>query len=1186
MCDRSKVGSIAFVILALATLGSRPQVVSALNHGERSALVPGEVIVRLNADFPDCAHCIVTQGRSFGTATGSRILDQIRLRYGIAQIDLMFLGGHASDSHGSAGRTRAGHGTLPQHALDQIYLIHALPTADAFQIAQELRRDAAVLWAEPNYLYRVNSSTAAESAGHDMRYDSVSRSTTAVGAVDLPNDPFLHTIGSWGQDFADLWGLFRIEAPRAWEVSQGEGVIVAVVDTGLDIGHPDIADNVWRNEAEIPDNGQDDDGNGYIDDVYGWDFTTCARRSGSGACLEAKERGADVSDPVGHGTHVSGTIAAVGNNGLGIVGVAPLAQVMPVKGLDRSGPGSSCDLAEALVYAADNGADVINASWSGPPSEMIEIAVQYVTTQTGAVIVTAAGNGGSPLERGVSPANLPRVVTVGATTPLDEQSPSSNFGGSLDLAAPGGGGQEPGGAVAPNRSILSLLAHGSDAGVTCNFERCDESDPDCPAGIREVCSVAPWVVGQDYVRMSGTSMATAQVSGAVALLVSHDASLTAAQVRQALRASAEDLGTPGWDPNFGHGLLNVNALLRVSTLPAAEILTPENRAKIRERDLPYQVRGTALGADGTLSWSIVLRPEGSGHEMTVASGTNPVEDGILTELTSGAHLGLIPGTNYALELRVNDGIGNVSDERHFLVPLSRFAVVPVLDPFDEGAGRLTMSRDGTRVALTRANRATRNADVWWFDVPSHTFGTFANAFEPRLSPDGNFLLYIGGSSTDRISLLHDFALNRSTALYGLPLGRIVAEDTISNASRQIGIISRERLDPGADNSDGSFEVFRYERSSGLVRQVTRGPVGERPPEVRHLTITPDGRWIAFSGIAGLDPTALRNNETFEIFLYDNDAETLQQLTDVSATGDSASRPSVSDDGRHVAYYSGQSIFEVDTVSGTTQLVVADSSVSSAVGPIISADGSMIAYVAALDLDQAVGNNDLLPEVFLQNVVTRSVQQVTDTIDDATGPGSALMSGSGDVFLLDTIGPLSGLGVLPPTVQMVPSRETNGPPRLLIPNEVISAAEGRHVVTTLVASDPDDDPIVFHVERIPSFPERLRDLARSALFPRSRQTADLEFTPRFDEAGTYRLRVAAFDGAGGVDVRDIQLKIEDREPEGDANCDEVIDPTDLPALIAKLFGEKVTAMCETADVNVDGGLSAADIPGLLLALSWQ
>src|SRR5690606_3555282 len=140
-------------------------------------------------------------------------------------------------------------------------------------------------------------------------------------AVYTPNDPFLASSGSWGQTEEDLWGLSQLDVEAAWDGARGTGVVVGVVDSGIDYNHPDITDNIWTNTDEIAGNGVDDDGNGYVDDVRGW-----ATDGGDN----------DPIDGGGHGTHVAGSIAAQDDNGIGVVGVAPDAQVMAVKSLSDS----------------------------------------------------------------------------------------------------------------------------------------------------------------------------------------------------------------------------------------------------------------------------------------------------------------------------------------------------------------------------------------------------------------------------------------------------------------------------------------------------------------------------------------------------------------------------------------------------------------------------------------------------------------------------------------------------------------------------------------------------------------------------------------------------------------------------------------------------------------------------------
>ena len=176
-----------------------------------------------------------------------------------------------------------------------------------------------------------------------------------------PNDPYFTSSGTWGQDYYDLWGLYAINASSAWDTSTGAGIVVAVVDTGIDYNHPDIAANV----------------------VPGWDFV--------GTDVNNPQQSSDPIDHFGHGTHVAGTIAAVGNNGIGVIGVAWQAKVMPVKGLDDNGSGADSTLAPAIEYAATNGADVINNSWCGAGSSQTMADAVDFAHNLGLVIVACGG---------------------------------------------------------------------------------------------------------------------------------------------------------------------------------------------------------------------------------------------------------------------------------------------------------------------------------------------------------------------------------------------------------------------------------------------------------------------------------------------------------------------------------------------------------------------------------------------------------------------------------------------------------------------------------------------------------------------------------------------------------------------------------------------------------------------------
>ena len=246
-----------------------------------------------------------------------------------------------------------------------------------------------------------------------------------------PNDP----------RFQQLWGMHNtgqtggtvdadIDAPEAWDIATGvpgtSDVIVGVIDSGIDYLHPDLVDNMWVNPGEIPGNGIDDDGNGYIDDVHGYDFY-----GGDG----------DPSDAFGHGTHCAGTIAGVGNNGIGVAGVNWQCKVMALRFLNASGSGNTDDAILAIIYGVNNGAKILNNSWGGGgDSVALEYAIIYAL-ERGVLFVAAAGNYGWNIDSDpYYPASyeISNVISVAATDDEDSMASFSNFGDdSVELGAPG-----------------------------------------------------------------------------------------------------------------------------------------------------------------------------------------------------------------------------------------------------------------------------------------------------------------------------------------------------------------------------------------------------------------------------------------------------------------------------------------------------------------------------------------------------------------------------------------------------------------------------------------------------------------------------------------------------------------------------------------------------------------------------
>lgn len=325
---------------------------------------------------------------------------------------------------------------------------------------------------------------------------------------------------------ADQWGLAAIgldaETVRSLHEADALPVVVAVIDSGVMPSHPDLPrDRFWINAAE-PVNGVDDDGNGYIDDRYGWDFV---------------DDDNDPNDELGHGTHVAGIIGAAAGNGQGISGIAPAVRLMPLRALNRIGRGYSSRVAEAVYYAVRMKADIINLSMAVEDLSAHEARAVAYAVDAGALVVAASGNDASDAGR-FTPAAIGGVLTVAATDREGARAGFSNFGTPVDLSAPG-------------VDITSLRP------PRLNFVETITGVPLTP----EQAVVTLLGPGRDYIVASGTSFAAPFVSGAAALAKSLNPELGGAALARMLKNSAVDIGTEGIDHNTGYGLLNVPALL-------------------------------------------------------------------------------------------------------------------------------------------------------------------------------------------------------------------------------------------------------------------------------------------------------------------------------------------------------------------------------------------------------------------------------------------------------------------------------------------------------------------------------------------------------------------------------------------------------------------------------------------------
>jgi thermitase len=350
-----------------------------------------------------------------------------------------------------------------------------LQQGDSVRVAEaSLERDPDVAWATPNYLYRTFLT---------------------------PNDPL----------FDDAWHLPTISAPAAWDTTTGgPSVTIAVVDTGLQQSHPDLAPNIWTNPGEVA-NGADDDANGKIDDLHGWNFV--------GA-------NANPDDDNGHGTHVGGAAGARGDDGVGVPGVAWNAKLMPVKAANSQGLLTGSAILEAFEYACGEGARIVNGSFGGStPDPGIKAAIDACPAT---LFVVAAGNSGTSND--LSPKypcayDSPNVICVAATDDLDGLASFSNYGAaSVDLAAPG-------------VDILSAYPP------------------------------------SDWAWADGTSAAAPQVAGAAALVATHRPALNAVELRAALMNGVDKVAGLHGVVGVG-GRLNVQKALTAPTTPPVIYIPP------------------------------------------------------------------------------------------------------------------------------------------------------------------------------------------------------------------------------------------------------------------------------------------------------------------------------------------------------------------------------------------------------------------------------------------------------------------------------------------------------------------------------------------------------------------------------------------------------------------------------------
>lgn len=400
-----------------------------------------------------------------------------------------------------------------------------------------------------------------------------------------PNDP----------DIAQQWALTKMKAPEAWDITQGRPeVIVAVIDTGVDYGHLDLQNNIWTNAAELNGDGVDNDGNGYIDDIRGWDF------------------GGNTNDPMdvyGHGTHVAGIIAATGDNSRGIAGINWRAKIMALKAADNSGTFLDFSIIKAIQYAIAKGAKIINCSFGGESRSVEEENAFIALKNAGILAVCAAGNG--KLVNGVDigvdnditpnyPASyeLENIISVAASDENDKFAAFSNYGStSVDVMAPGvniystvpaGANTEAllriAGASPPEYAASGMTFAGiTDAqGITRTAYDCGKGCPEqFPAGVRgNIAVIERWSSPCLPDFTFAAKVSNAQAAGATGVIIYNNVD----------GSFGGNLGSPGaWVPVVSITRASGTALLALGT----PVVTIINKPALS----PYQTEsGTSMAA--------------------------------------------------------------------------------------------------------------------------------------------------------------------------------------------------------------------------------------------------------------------------------------------------------------------------------------------------------------------------------------------------------------------------------------------------------------------------------------------------------------------------------------------------------------------------------------------------------------
>ncbi|MEZ2227324.1 MAG: S8 family serine peptidase [Microcoleus sp.] len=560
-----------------------------------------------------------------------------------------------------------------QEQLPQWRLVKIAANADLQQVKENLARDPRVAAVELNYTVSIDQFS------NNFNFSQLFNN---VSILDTPSDPRLNEL--WGlNNTGQTGGRFDadIDAPEAWDIQKGsKNVVVAVVDTGVDYNHQDLAANIWRNTGEIAGDGIDNDRNGYIDDVRGYNFIN---------------NNNNPTDIASHGTHVAGTIGAVGNNNIGVVGVSQNVSIMPLMVFKIYPDGkllaSTDALVKAINYATQKGAKVINASYGGPSFSQAEKDAIADANKKGVLFVAAAGNdakNNDTVAHYPSNYDLPNIIAVAATTDSDLVAFFSNYGNnSVDLGAPG-------------QNILSTIP------------------------------------GNQYGFKSGTSMAAPHVAGAAALLLAQNPSLSVTQLKNILMRTTDPL-TSLIGATVSGGRLNIRrALNRPPVLNYGPTTTPWH--------YNYLNVSNSSTFNYTFPWNTFTDPD-PGDTLTYSATLNngqPLPSWLRFNPTTRTFNGTTPGLqNLAIKLTATDTTGVSASDVIDLTFSSRGVVI---DGYIAGA---TLFFDANKNGVLDAGEPSTTTDSngeYNLDIAFEIFDKNQNG---EIDPSEGNLVAFGGTDT-------------------------------------------------------------------------------------------------------------------------------------------------------------------------------------------------------------------------------------------------------------------------------------------------------------------------------------------------------------------------------------------------------------------------------------------------------